>query len=417
MTETKKTKILVLSDDFRAASGVAHMTRQMVTGLIKTGRYEFVYLCGAIKHPDYRPIRLEEFGDALTLIPVQGYGSDALLRTIIHEHRPDVLWFMTDPRYYEWLWFISNEFRPQVPMVYYHVWDNYPVPDYNRKFYLSNDVVVSISKLTEDIVKTTTPEVRHVYLPHAFDLDVFKRLPKNDVDALRKKSFGDKKFVCFWNNRNAGRKQSGTLIFWWAKFLEMVGRENTVLLMHTEPKDPVGQDLEAIIQHLGLTNGEVIFSNQKLDHRDVAMLYNISDVTTTISYAEGFGLSVGESLCCETPVIAVKTGGITDQMTDGKDAFGWLLEPTVTCVVGGQDIPYINEDRISEEQFLNALLDAYNTPKERLDEIGAQGRAYMEKSFNAKDYVPAWDKVFQDVMNDFGSWPNRNYQRWTVGSF
>jgi glycosyltransferase involved in cell wall biosynthesis len=248
-------------------------------------------------------------------------------------------------------------------------------------------------------------------------MDVFKKLPTGDVDALRKKSFGDKKFVCFWNNRNAGRKQSGTLIFWWAKFLEKVGKENAVLLMHTEPKDPVGQDLEAIIQKLGLTNGEVIFSNQKLDHRDVAMLYNISDVTTTISYAEGFGLSVGESLCCETPVVAVKTGGITDQMTDGTDVFGWLLEPTVTCVVGGQDIPYINEDRISEEQFVNAMLEAYNQPKSELQEVGKKGRAYMEKNFNAKDYVPAWDKVFTDTMNDFGSWPNRNYQRWTVGSF
>ena len=42
------------------------------------------------------------------------------------------------------------------------------------------------------------------------------------------------KFVCFWNNRNARRKQSGTLIFWWKQFLDKVGHDKATLLMHTD---------------------------------------------------------------------------------------------------------------------------------------------------------------------------------------
>ena len=38
-----------------------------------------------------------------------------------------------------------------------------------------------------------------------------------------------------------------------------------LLLMHTEVKDPHGQDLEAIVNHLGLNKGQVLFSQQKVD--------------------------------------------------------------------------------------------------------------------------------------------------------
>jgi hypothetical protein len=40
-----------------------------------------------------------------------------------------------------------------IPMVYYHVWDNFPVPMYNKVYYDSTDYVVSISRVTEEIVK------------------------------------------------------------------------------------------------------------------------------------------------------------------------------------------------------------------------------------------------------------------------
>ena len=53
----------------------------------------------------------------------------------------DILWFMTDPRFYQWLWQIENEIRQNVPMVYYHVWDNYPYPKFNKVYYDSNLLV------------------------------------------------------------------------------------------------------------------------------------------------------------------------------------------------------------------------------------------------------------------------------------
>ena len=67
------------------------------------------------------------------------------------------MWIMTDPRFWPWLWEIENEIRSVVPLVYYHVWDNHPAPKFNKVFYESNDLIATISKLTDDIVKEVSP--------------------------------------------------------------------------------------------------------------------------------------------------------------------------------------------------------------------------------------------------------------------
>ena len=124
-----------------------------------TKKYKIISLAGAIKHQDYKPIKFEEYGDDFVILPVDGYGTQQQIRDMIHAHKFDALWFMTDPRFWEWLWQMEDEIRALCPMVYYHVWDNYPYPQFNAPFYKSNDMIVTISKVTDDIVKTVTPEV------------------------------------------------------------------------------------------------------------------------------------------------------------------------------------------------------------------------------------------------------------------
>ena len=163
----KKIKILTISDHPLMPSGVATQTKYVIEGLLRTGKYTVVSLGGAIKHADYRPVMTEEFKEDWKIYPVDGFGDANVVRSLIRSEKPDILWFMTDPRFYGWLWSIANEVRPLVPMVYYHVWDNYPYPTFNRPYYISNDVVATISKVTDDIVRTVAPEVQCEYIPHA----------------------------------------------------------------------------------------------------------------------------------------------------------------------------------------------------------------------------------------------------------
>ena len=81
----------------------------------------------------------------------------------LRNHKPDLLWFMTDPRFWTWLWAMDNEIRTHIPMVYHHVWDNFPAPMFNKGYYQSNDKIVCISKVTHEIVKTVAPDVDSIY--------------------------------------------------------------------------------------------------------------------------------------------------------------------------------------------------------------------------------------------------------------
>jgi glycosyltransferase involved in cell wall biosynthesis len=385
----------------------------MIDYLHKTGRYEFVCLGGAMKHADYRPQKVDIYGDDLIIFPVDGYGTQDTVRTVLDQYKPDVLWFMTDPRFYEWLWEIDDEIRSKVPMVYHHVWDNYPYPKFNRNFYLSNDLIVTISKVTDDIVRTVAPEVACEYLPHSVDVNMFKKIEDQKVRSFKNQKFGNKTLF-FWNSRNARRKMSGSVIWWFAEFLEQVGRDKACLLMHTDPKDFNGQDLEAIISELGLVNGEVRFSTNRSTAQEMAILYNIADATICISDAEGFGLSCLESLSCETPAIVNMTGGLQEQITDGEEFFGIGIQPSSKAVIGSQQVPYIYEDRISKEDFISALHKIHNMSQEEKTTLGKKAREHVLKNYNPEVLLKKWDEIFTKLHKEGGSWETRNYARWTM---
>ena len=78
----EKIKVLVLSDHPFSPSGVGCQTRYMIEGLLKTQNYSFVCLGGAIKHADYSPQKVEEYGDDLVIYPVDASCSNGLLSCV-----------------------------------------------------------------------------------------------------------------------------------------------------------------------------------------------------------------------------------------------------------------------------------------------------------------------------------------------
>tara|TARA_B100000214_G_C23970460_1_gene629842 strand:- start:1706 stop:2992 length:1287 start_codon:yes stop_codon:yes gene_type:complete len=421
----KKTKILTLSDHPLSPSGVGTQTRYMIEALLKTGRYQFICLGGAVKHNNYDPVKVEPHGDDWVIYPVDGYGSQDLLRSVLQTERPDVLWFMTDPRFYEWLWDMENEVRPNLPMIYYHVWDNFPSPTFNGVFYRSTDEVACISKVTHQILQDVSPEVSSCYLPHAVNSNVFYKYKtkeqKMEIETLRKNLSVESsenhknknKKIFFWNNRNARRKQSGTLIWWFKEFLDEVGHDKAMLVMHTDARDPHGQDLPHILEKLGTTDGQILLSTQKIVPEKLALFYNAADFTINISDAEGFGLATLESLSCGTPIIVNMTGGLQEQVTNGREWFGWGIQPASKSIIGSLQVPYIYEDRISKEDFINTLKKALKTSNKNYKKMSSQGIAHVKENYNFDNYEKQWIELMDKVVEEHGSWDSRKgYKTW-----
>jgi len=411
----KKIKVLTLSDHPLSPSGVGTQTKYFIEALLKTGKFQFVCFGGAMKHQDYKAQKIDPYGDDWIVIPIDGYGDPEKLRAAIRSEKPDIVWFMTDPRFYEWLWFMENEVRPLAPMVYYHVWDNHPAPMFNRPFYLSNDLIVSISKVTRDVVTEAAPEVENIYHPHAVDPDIFKPGTQDGIEKLRQDNFSkdkDQRTLFFWNNRNARRKQSGTLLFWFNEFANEVGRDKVRLIMHTDPNDAHGQPLQHIIEKLG-EDGTLMISNSKVPPQILANMYNMADCTINIADAEGFGLATLESLSCGTPIIATMTGGLQEQVTDGENWFGVGIEPSSKAIIGSQQVPYIYEDRISKEDFKAALHKIYNMTPEERKQLGEMGREHVEKNYSFEKYCEGWVEIMTEVYEKHGSWDTRkNHKTW-----
>lgn len=413
----KKIKVLTLSDHPLSPSGVGTQTKYFIEALLKTGKFQFICLGGAMKHENYDAQKVAPYEDDWIVIPVDGYGDAEKIRSIIRNEKPDILWFMTDPRFYEWLWFIENEVRPLIPMVYYHVWDNHPAPVFNRPLYLSNDLIVSISKVTRDVVTEAAPEVENIYHPHAVDSTIFKSKTDEEIQQLKKNNFPqdkDDRMLFFWNNRNARRKQSGSLLFWFDEFSNEVGRDKVRLVMHTDPNDVHGQPLQHIIEKLG-NDGAMMISSSKVPPQVLSDMYNMASCTLNISDAEGFGLATLESLSCETPIIVTMTGGLQEQVTDGEDWFGIGIEPSSKAIIGSQQVPYIYEDRISKEDFKAALHKIYNMTPEERKELGKKGREHVEKNYSFEKYCEGWVEIMTEVHEKYGSWENRKgYKNWEI---
>jgi len=430
-TIVNKKKILTISDHPLIPSGVGLQTRYVLEGLLKTGKYTVRSWGAAMKHPDYRPQNVfpEIYNGDWLIWPIDGYGDRDRMRSFIINEKPDCLFIVTDPRFYQWLFEMSDEILQNMPIVYWHVWDNDPTPIFNDAFYAGMSTIVPLSLKTygllQDMQKRGFFGGKFKYVPHAIPPEQFKIAAEEEVMAFRQQRLGphwNKKFIVFWNNRNARRKMSGDVIAVFAKFAAEVGKENCALFMQTQTKDPEGQDLIAVAQNFKIDTN-LIISEARVTPEDLNMFYNAADVTINIANNEGFGLGTLESLMCGTPIILQMTGGLQFQIGDwweGREDFSdqddmtktakllwqkkagkWFgvpVFPASRSCTGSQPIPYIYDDRVSHEDTVRALKKMYEMGRPARKVLGAEGREWALNTFNMDKMLSSFDEIIEDAI-------------------
>lgn len=424
-------KILMLCDHPLIPSGVGTQANYLIKGLLETGKYKFFVFGGAMKHPNYNMtvIDSDKFGnDGWIIQPVDGYGDKDKLRKALYEQRPDVLVLITDPRFFTWVWEMEDEIHSICPIIYWHVWDNDPTPKYNSIFYNSTDFISAISLKTYGILQDIGyPKERFNYIPHAVSPDIFKPLTETEQIKFKRDNFGphaNKKFLIFWNNRNARRKVTGDVIASFSMFAKKVGNENVALVMHTSVKDPEGQNIVELARQFDIENS-LLISEERLSTEIINKFYNACDCTINISSNEGFGLSTLESLMAGKPIIVHMTGGLQFQIGDwwenikdfrsqdklnaiSKKKYSfregkWFGVPVFTSTrscTGSQAIPYIYDDRVKLEDVSKAMLQLYNTDKNKLRYIGLEASKWAREKFNMNEMISRWDEILQKTIDN-----------------
>jgi glycosyltransferase involved in cell wall biosynthesis len=410
---TEKRKILTLGDHPFVPSGVGSQCRYLFDGLLKTGKYSIRSLGGAMKHQDYRPQKTKEYEDDWIIYPVDGYGNEQIIRNVLDNENIDAIHFTTDPRFYGWLFNMSDEIRDRgIPLLYWHVWDDEPTPHFNKGFYQSCDYVGCISKLTYKILLDLGFENSSGYIPHASDANIFKPFSKEEIMAKKKEFLKEhaNKFVVFYNSRNARRKKTSDVLKTFKELTNRVGKDNCFLLMKTDPHDQEGGNLIEVAKMLEIPPNQIGFYPKGISQEEMAMLYNISDITVCHSSNEGFGLSCQESLYCGTPVVVMKTGGLQEQPIDNEgNVYGVLVEPVARSLQGSQQIPYIFDDHGSDEDFVNAYKKMYDMGFDARKELGRKGSEWVRKAYSMDNMVKSWDDVITKYVSLYRE--NKNVSR------
>jgi len=120
-------------------------------------------------------------------------------------------------------------------------------------------------------------------------------------------------------------------------------------------------------------------------------------------------------MACQTPVIATMTGGLKDQLFDGKEWYGIGIEPATRTIVGSQNVPYIYEDRISKEDFIKACTKILNMPRRDLEKWGINCRRNVISNFGIKNFKNKWVDIIDSTIDKLGSWKNRRgHDRWEL---
>jgi len=120
----------------------------------------------------------------------------------------------------------------------------------------------------------------------------------------------------------------------------------------------------------------VVFTGYR---RDILRLLTLMDLLVVASEAESFGRSVIEAMAAGTPVLAVKSGGIEEIITPGKD--GFLVES--------------REPRVIKEA-LEAILD---NPSKR-DEVSREGILTVTEKFSLGKQVEKIEKVINECLKE-----------------
>jgi len=435
VTDKKKRKILLLSDDLRLPSGIGTISREIVLNTVD--EFDWVQLGAALEHPDHgkgidisqEAVKETGVQDAsVKIIPWTGYGDRNILMALINNEKPDAIMHFTDPRYWTWLYALEHEIKNtyNIPIIYYSIWDDLPFPMWNAPYYASCDLIMGISKQSHNIhnevlnqngfktinLDEVSPDavvdsktILTSFVPHGLNHRFFKPLPEDDQQYQQMfadiKTVNDVDFLVMWNNRNIRRKQPGDVILAFKEFRSKLPKEKqdrVALLMHTNISDANGTDLRAVWKAVA-PECKIIFSEKKLATDALNAMYNVADVVINIASNEGWGLSSTEAMLSGTPIINNVTGGLQDQCGFLDESGKWIrfsgeftsnhtgkyeihgewvkpVFPASRSLQGSPATPYIFDDRVKFTDVADAIMYWYEKSEDKRKECGEAGREF-----------------------------------------
>jgi len=405
-----KKRVLCWSDSPTVSTGFGVVTKNVIGGLEKTGKYEIHQL--AINH-DGKFVDSESYPwqiqAAKLLEPSDPYGNKMFLRAVDMGNY-DIIWILNDM-------YVTTRMAPdldkiikhkkqteqKVPtIIYYYPVDCQVVPEGGALLKVA-DINVAYTHHGALMTKFTMPEMAQNLqeIPHGVDSSLFRPLSKKEAIEYKKKALGvdEDTFVIANINRNTSRKQIAYSMLAFKEFRKVV--PNSIMYIHAAFHDQ-GGDLLLAARDLGFElDKDVVFPvnygpGNGVSSEALNALYNVADVFLTTHLGEGWGLTISESMAAGTPVI-VPNNTCMPQLVGANGDRGYMYECNDTIYIDNSG--YRKKGLIPD--ILKVMVDSYEAGS-KWDETSENGKIVRRArdwavEHDWKNVVKKWIKLFDSV--------------------
>jgi len=178
-----------------------------------------------------------------------------------------------------------------------------------QKLALKNvDFVICDSQTSKgDVVKKLQVPPQKVKVVYLAAGEQFRKITNNvELQAVRQKYQLPDKFALYVGDVNWNKNLKG--------LLESVAISKVPLVMVgsalANKQLPQVKELDRLSQQLGI--GDLVIKTGFVPQKDLAAIYNLSEVVVVPSFYEGFGLPVLEGMACGIPVICSQNSSLTE---------------------------------------------------------------------------------------------------------
>lgn len=405
----KKLKVLWYSDSPTTATGFATVARHLLKTLWDTGKYEFT--CVGINHAgqpyDKTRFPYDIYPAANALTNDERY-RDVYGRQLLVDMAKsgdfDIIFMLQDTFIVETFLPALLQIRAQLPAEKkYAIVHYFPIDGTPKKSWIENvvskvDIPVTYTEYAKkECLKfvSTLENMDVVY--HGVDRDVF--FPPVD-DTFRKRFYTKhaEKFIVLNVNRNQPRKDLHRTLAGFSIFHKKY--PDSFLFMLCQAVD-VGGDLMQIAEHYGL-KWDVDWAcpapgsygaNQGYPVEIVNAIYGASDVVTSTTVGEGWGLSFSEGAATKNILLFPKNTSLIEMIGENEER-GYFIKSGETM----NDFICMG---VPDNNILRPVVDVYDMA-DKLEHIythRAEANEKAERAFKEvwtwKQLGPRWLEIFQ----------------------
>lgn len=383
-------KLLFMSDGSWTPSGFGTVMKNLINRL--KNDYEIAILSwqhvGCMQEFDnikYYPVGQHQFGKDMLPYVIEDFKPDYLI-TLGDYWMVD---YIAEPKMQELLKKHSTQWVWYIPI------DSDIIPIQYIELLAVPDILVTMSQHGKRTAQGFGYD--SVYIPHGIDTSIYY---PTDKDIAKKKWNYEDKFIITAVARNQDRKQLPRLLKAFAIFQK--GKPEVRLHMHCDLLDSANlanagngkiySQLGQAMFQLGIES-KVHFTKKLhaigyingMADKELAELYNASDIHAISTSGEGFGLPIMESLACGIP--NVLTDYTTTKEFLGDNERG-IRVPYITTLWGG-----FGSERaiVDEEEMARAFEILYNNKRTRT-KMG-KNAAEFAKQYDWNIIIKDWKKL------------------------